>query len=83
MNNDPKATTISMNIGYIMLFLIDSLNVIRIQNRTVAPPAIKISVMNPIIEPTPDTIPYLAGFDAIAVAPSIDAIQKFFPLKAI
>ena len=83
MNNDPKATTISINIGYIMLFLIDSLNVIRIQNRTVAPPAIKISVMKPIIEPTPETIPYLAGFDATAVAPSIDAIQKFFPLKAI
>ena len=80
---DPKATTTSINIGYIILFLIDYLKVIRIQNRTVAPAAIKISVMNIIIEPTPATILYLAGLDNIAVTPSIDAIQKFLPLRAI
>lgn len=55
----------------------------RIQNKTVAPAAIKISVINIMIEPTPDTILYLAGFERIAVTPSIEAIQKFLPLKAI
>jgi len=70
-------------MGSIMLFLIDSLKVIKIQNKTVAPPAIKIYVMNIIIDPTPETMLYLAGFDKIAVTPSIEAIQKFLPLKAI
>lgn len=83
MNKDPKATTTSMKIGYIILFLIDSLKVIRIQNKTVAPAAIKSYVINIIIEPTPAMTLYLAGFDKMAVTPSIEAIQKFFPLKAI
>lgn len=80
---DPKATTISIKIGSIMLFLIDYLKVIRIQNRTVAPAAIKISVINIIMDPTPATILYLAGFDNMAVTPSIEAMQKFLPLRAI
>lgn len=81
--NDLKATMTSIKIGYIILFLIDYLKVIRIQNRTVSPPAIKSYVMNIIIDPTPATILYLVGFDNIAVTPSAEAIQKFFPLRAI
>lgn len=72
-----------MKIGYSTLFLIESLNVINTKNNTVAPAAIISSIINIIIDPTPETIAYLAGLDKIAVIPSIEAIQKFFPLKAI
>jgi hypothetical protein len=72
-----------MKIGYNMLFLIDSLNVINAKNDNVAPAAIKSSIINIIIDPTPETMAYLAGFDKIAVIPSTEAKQKFFPLKAI
>lgn len=83
MIRDPNATTTNMKMGSIMLFLIDYLKVINIQNNTVAPAAIRSSVINIMIDPSPETMLYLAGFDKIAVTPSIEAIQKFFPLKAI
>lgn len=56
ITNEPNATTISIKIGYIMLFRIDDFKEIRIQNNTVPPAAIKIYVMNIIIDPTPATM---------------------------
>lgn len=83
MAYDPTNTTINKKIGYNTLFLIFVLKVINTQNIAVAPADISNCVINIIIFPTPDIIPYLAGLLAIHVIPSYDAIQKFFPLNAI
>jgi len=38
---------------------------------------------NIIIDPIPPTIVYLIGFDHTSSKPSLAAVQKFVPLKAI
>jgi hypothetical protein len=44
---------------------------------------IKSFPMNMIMAPTPPTVANLTGFDQIISNPSLLAMQKFFPRKAI